>query len=161
MWTSTSPTISMLPVLRLRRATSSMFSIRHWLCLQQPGQVCPNLMANTEANDIDLIQTYQDPGWLHLEGHEFAAAVHGSGAASWSIWGTLAEKFPVDDLRLDPLIFTYKYPDNFAGPFNGTIGKDKVSLAWAKSGATMSGGGKRDVGDIEFKGETKIHWRYG
>ncbi|KAL9625989.1 MAG: hypothetical protein Q9204_007675 [Flavoplaca sp. TL-2023a] len=92
------------------------------------------------------------PGWAFFAGDTLLARVHGN--TFWKIKGKLDEKLPIDDFLFDPLRFTLSHPIDFEGTFNGTIGKGEVSLAWEKSGATITG--KSPVGDFEVKGESTI-----
>ena len=112
---------------------------------------------NHWANNNDPIKSERIPGWLFINGDSFQARIHGN--TFWNVKGKLSEKFLLDEYLFDPLIFTLNHPADFEGSFNGTFGKDQVSLVWEKSGATI--GSNRQTGldqAIEVKGETKIDW---
>lgn len=66
------------------------------------------------------------------------------------------EKIPVGEALFDPVIFSLTIPNDMAGAFNGTIGKGQISLAWDKSGATITG--RSRYGDFEVKGGSLINY---
>ena len=101
-----------------------------------------------------MIKKEKVPGWVFLTGERFQARITGN--SFWNIKGKLDEKFPLEDFVFDPLTFSLNQPEDFAGNFNGTIGKGEINLAWEKSGATMYG--RSAVGDFEIKGQTHVDY---
>jgi hypothetical protein len=97
----------------------------------------------------------QIPGWIFLVQDTFQARVHGN--TFWNVKGTLEEEFPLEDFFFDPLLFTFKNPEDFSGTFTGAIGRGQISLVWEKSNATMVG--RSPVGDFQITGTTKIDYR--
>ncbi|KAK3835437.1 MAG: hypothetical protein JOS17DRAFT_737159 [Linnemannia elongata] len=96
----------------------------------------------------------QIPGWVFFSENRLQGRVHGN--TYWNIKGELDEKFPIDDLLFDPLIYTLNHPTDFDGPFSGRIGRGEILLKWERSGATITG--RSGLGDFEVKGKTRVDW---
>ena len=111
-------------------------------------------MAIIEADNIGPIKSEKIPGWVFIEKDRFIARLHGN--VFWSIQGKVDEIFPTDELLLDPVFMTLNVPEDFAGKFNGTIGRGEISLTWEKSGAMITG--RSHFGDVEVHGETIVRY---
>ncbi|KAI9050373.1 hypothetical protein LZ554_005538 [Drepanopeziza brunnea f. sp. 'monogermtubi'] len=111
----------------------------------------------------------QIPGWIFFDGKRLQARIHGN--TFWNIKGEhkdtrtnilpsatppVAEALPMDEVLLDPMIFSLNHPSDFEGSFTGQIGQGEILMKWEKSGATMRG--RSGLGDFEIKGTTKVDW---
>ncbi|KAF9904334.1 hypothetical protein EC991_002840 [Linnemannia zychae] len=96
----------------------------------------------------------QIPGWVFFDQNRFQGRIHGN--TYWNLRGELEEKLPLDELLLDPVIYTLDRPTDYDGKFAGRIGRGEVVLKWEKSGATITG--RAGPGDFEVKGKTHVVW---
>ncbi|KAK0511650.1 hypothetical protein JMJ35_006223 [Cladonia borealis] len=144
------PLVTSIPVLNVDiHVTEDTHGINSQSTSHLQDVLNPTPVTSLAAETKDMI-----PGWAFIDGDRLRARTHGN--TFWNIKGTLDQKFPLDEFLFDPLIFTLKRPDDFAGNFNGTVGQGQISLAWENSGATIIG--RSPVGDFEVSGKTLVDY---